>query len=358
MTINDKEYIVNEYTSGDRVVNQFVYETEYMPFDTYKFSIRQNEEDVLFNCIYYLPFPEPTPVPFSVSMDQITINGPNGCNTDTQCSSNIVEHRPCGKKCWFDIDGNKGKTTTFEYTFRGERFQIYGTNDPGHGNFKVLVDDKPVAVVSQKGKRKLYQLQYTSEIFPYGDHTIKVETMDADIELYKFAFWPSVHAIRINSTEMKPEWNPQSDDIGGLREWANEKSATQKPKNSKLNFSKLWIFGGFDPGHGNFSLKIDDKSFIVEEYGPERDVNRFVYETDYFQLEKHDVSIMQNLEDVLFNCFYYLPLPAPTPMATMTPSRTQQTSPLPFAYTDENCGKEKDKRCKTIISTQTTTYKF
>lgn len=120
-----------------------------------------------------------------------------------------------------------------------------------------------------------------------------------------------------------------------------------------MNFSNLWIFGGFDPGHRNFSLKIDDKIFIVEEYGPIRDVNRFIYETDYFQLEKNDVSIMQNLEDFLFNRFYYLPFPAPTQMATMSPSQKPQTSPLPFFYKDENCGKEKDKKCKTFISNNT-----
>lgn len=147
-------------------------------------------------------------------MDQIKITGPHACSTDNTCTKPPSLSTPCGKKCWFDIDSNKGKKTTFEYTFRGEMFQIYGTYDNGHGSYFVYVDGDKVAEVSQKrNKRELYQLQYTSDLLLYGDHTILVETNNADIELYKFVNWPAVKGARLNSTDLRPFWNVESDEL-------------------------------------------------------------------------------------------------------------------------------------------------
>lgn len=167
----------------------------------------------------------------------------------------------------------------------------------------------------KKDNRELYQLQYTSDLLLYGDHTILVETNNADIEIYKFAYWPAVKGVRLNSTDLRPFWNVQSDDIGGLREWANENSHTKEAKTATLDFSKVWIYGGFDSGHGNFTMTINDKEYIVNEYtSGDRVVNQFVYETEYMQFDTYKFSIRQNEQDVLFNCIYYLPFPEPTPV--------------------------------------------
>lgn len=250
--------------------------------------------------------PETTPVPFSISMDQMKQSGPIGCST-LPCPSTPNYSQPCGKKCWYDYDNNKDKKATFEYTFKGEKFQIYGTNDPGHGSFKLYIDNIFITDVSQKGTRELYKLQYTSELLTYADHTIRIESSNSDMELYKIAFWPSVNAIRLNSTDIKPLWNVESDGFGGQREWANENSNANKAKTTTISFSKIWIFGGFDRGHGNFTLNIDDDEYIVNEYtSGERQVNTFVYETNYRPYDQYKFSIKQKDEDVLLNCIYII----------------------------------------------------
>lgn len=68
-------------------------------------------------------------------------------------------------------------------------------------------------------ERQTYVQLYLSDILEYGEHTIKASGKSV-FELYKFVFWPSMKAKRINSTEMLSafEWHTEPDQIGGIRE--------------------------------------------------------------------------------------------------------------------------------------------
>lgn len=123
--------------------------------------------------------------------------------TYVECPKKSLPTTPCGKTCWYNPTNaeQKDDPPTFEYTFKGERYQIYGKYDNDHGKFSLYLDGNFVQNISQytSGKDIPYALQYTSPILPYGEHKIKVQSVREKIEIYKFAYWQSVHAQRLNS---------------------------------------------------------------------------------------------------------------------------------------------------------------
>ncbi|KAK8857424.1 hypothetical protein M9Y10_015829 [Tritrichomonas musculus] len=46
--------------------------------------------------------------------------------SSTNCPSNVIATEPCGKRAWFNPSSQGNDPPTFSYTFRGERYQIYG----------------------------------------------------------------------------------------------------------------------------------------------------------------------------------------------------------------------------------------
>ena len=183
---------------------------------------------------------------------------------------------------------------------------------------RVFLDGEHVIDINQGNTTETISnaLQYTSDVIPYGTHTLRVEPNGDDIELYKFTYWPSVHGIRLNSTEMKPLWNVESDGIGGLREWANENSHTAQPKRRTIRFSKIWVYDStrdIQCRHGDMMFKIDDKEILINQNTTTRVDGVLVYESDLIPFGNHTISSSQHVEDCVFNGFFYHTLPEPEP---------------------------------------------
>lgn len=227
----------------------------------------------------------------------MNITGNISCTIpDNDCDFNYSF--PCGKRCWTS-------TAQFEYTFKGERFQIYGTYDPEHRNFDVYLDDKFVANVDQHSNRLLYQLQYTSDIFPYGKHTIKVIPYDT-IELFKFTYFPSVKAKRINITEfeIKGNWETEMDNVGGYR------MSTIGLSEAFTNFScsKFWIYGTLSYFSDEFEMSFGNiKETINLHITTGRKEGILLYESDELTYMNSSLHYKINSgKSSTFYCVYYI----------------------------------------------------
>ncbi|KAK8857425.1 hypothetical protein M9Y10_015830 [Tritrichomonas musculus] len=310
--IDDKEILINQNTTT-RVDGVLVYESDYLPLKDYTISFSQHVEDCVFNNIFYLPIAEPTPVPISVPIEQMTITGKHGV-VGHGCPKDKFPTEPCGSAVWYNPASQSDNPAIITYKFKGERFQIYGKYDDSHGIYTLYLDDKLVKEISQVGSQdSTNQLQYTSELLPCDEHTIKIVCNTGEFELYKFAYWPFSNAKRVNSTDMKPLWNVESDGIGGLREWANENSHTAQPKTMTLQFSKIWVYGSTRDIHGDMMFKIDDKEILINQNTTTSVDGVLVYESDLIPFGNHTISFSQHVEDCIFNGFYYHTLPEPEP---------------------------------------------
>lgn len=346
-SINGEEHLIEENTTN-RIDNYLLYESEMLPLNDYTITFSQYFEDCILYCIYYIAEPQPTAPPISVPIELMTITGsygtsPNGCPNDK------VATKPCGTTAWFNPASHGNNPPTFSYTFKGEKFEVYGKYDNDHGKMRIYLDNQVVAEVDQntQGPDVSYVSQYTSDILPYGEHTIKVEPMNDDIELYKFAYWPSIHALRVNSTEIKPLWNVESDKIGGLREWANENSHTAEKKTRTLHYSKLWVYGSTNNNHGDMMFSINGETRYINQNTTTRHDAVLLYESDYVPLADYTLSFSQHIEDCLLYCIYYLPISPPTPVPISVPvsqinitgaKKTSTNNLCPNEIIDRPCG--------------------
>lgn len=111
-------------------------------------------------------------LPISVPIEAMSVTGDTGC-INIACPKETLPEGPCGTRCWYNPKTQKAKPA-YEYTFKGERFQVYGTWDKTHGSIAVYVNDTLTTIIDQsQHERELYVLQYTSDILPYGEHKIK-----------------------------------------------------------------------------------------------------------------------------------------------------------------------------------------
>lgn len=320
LAINGDEHYVDQNTTK-RIDGVLVYESEILPLNDYTLTMSQYIEDCLINCLYYIDEPQPTPEPISVSVDMMTKTGKYGTVTNKACPNDKVATEPCGKTVWFNPSSQGSNPPTFSYTFKGEKYQVFGKLDKDHGKFRLFLDDEVVGDFDQytSGPDQLYYLHYTSDIIPYGWHTIKVTPLGDDIEIYKFTYWPSVRALRLNSTEFKPIWNKESDGIGGLREWAHENNHANEPKTRTIRFSKIWVYGSSAIAHGDMLFTLNGKRIPINQNTTSRIDNYLVYESDYLPLEDYTISFSQHVEDCVLHSIFYLPGPEPTPIPISVP---------------------------------------
>lgn len=234
--IYDRRDIYNNYAI-DYFLRDISYdnETKTLQFNTGSNYIILMEDEIMNNLYcHQLPTPSPTPVPISIPITEMTVNGSVSCSTE-ECPYH--DYAPtCGLKCWTDGD----EKASFEYQFKGERFQIYGANNQSCGTYSVFLDGNKIATVNQNSMPFSEKIvQYTSDILPYGIHTIKAASDgNGPFHFYKFSYWPSVEATRFNSTEFDGEWVIESDHIGGLREWVNNHTHSNVTKVAKIPCSK------------------------------------------------------------------------------------------------------------------------
>lgn len=114
--------------------------------------------------------PVPDSVPLSVSIDQMTANyDESSCNTQIECTSDEKCDPTCGKQC-------TGTTNEhyFQYEFKGQQFQVYGSKGTGLGPINIQFDDKDIEISINTGETIDHTLLYTSPVLNYQIHTIKV----------------------------------------------------------------------------------------------------------------------------------------------------------------------------------------
>ena len=107
--------------------------------------------------------PISTPVPISVHVGMMKtsfdISG-RKCQIDTPCRDYNLRHTKCGKHCWTSVRGDY-----FEYTFTGDKFQVYGSKNTNHGEFELYLDGTLIETIDENSlNRKSFVLLYTSDI--------------------------------------------------------------------------------------------------------------------------------------------------------------------------------------------------
>lgn len=332
LTIDGTEVVTINEKSDTNTKMTIVYQKELeLGLHTLKFT--HGSDYVTLNCIFYeskasIAESSSSTVPISIPTNSMTITGSKECNTDNVCPSDKIPTTPCGQKCYttgtFDA--------SFEYTFTGVQFEIYGTNRSSHGNYDVYIDnDLETSNVDQtitNGKDVIYYtLQYRSKILPYGEHTIKTvgKAGTKAYEIFKFSYYPTLRGIRINTTDIEPVWAKQIDDAGGFKEIANTDAYKKSIKTFKLTCSKIWIIGSKGPNYGKFNFWMDnEEKVLVNEYHSTGVTFAVVYETDSFEYREHTFNIEYDSGNVEINCIFYDPFlsnaeePVSVPISAIT----------------------------------------
>lgn len=274
--------------------------------------------------------PKPTPLPVSVSVDSMktNLNLERNCNEDVSCDKH-PNSPECGKKCW----SNKAESDYFEYTFKGEKFEIYGSYAPNNGKFALFLDGEKLQDVDLNESSSRHRVKvFTSDDLVYGDHTIRVQGIaNNQFEIYKFAFYPSVKAIRINASDFRTSgnWEVESDKIGGTRAYSKGVGAK---KSTSFAGSKVWIYGTKDSAHGQMAVTFANKQENVNEKAQPRQDVCLVYESDKVPFNNYTLSVEQIDDPILFNCAYYLddePEPTETKPAQTVPPQTKPAQTVP-----------------------------
>ena len=111
--------------------------------------------------------PNPTALPISVPIEAIKLSGDMKYEYE-ECPKETITDTACGMRWWYTSNYHSAKSS-FEYTFKGERFQVYAKWDSTHGTFDVYLDDVKITTIDQfKYANQTNALQYTSDIIPYG----------------------------------------------------------------------------------------------------------------------------------------------------------------------------------------------
>lgn len=207
-------------------------------------------------------------------------------------------------------------------------------------------------------KKTIRTLIYQSGLLSYGDHTIKIQGTGEIIDLYKFAYWPSIKAKRINFTNIPSnvEWPSESDNIGGF---SVSTTSNDDYKSTTIKCSKFWVYGSFGPNLGSVVFNIDGIDYTFSEYSEKDVVNTLVYESKVLPYKNHTFIIkgdQLNNQKIVFNSIYYIPeqfpIPTPVPISVgidemykslpMTEENTKCETIDCHNYIDENthkCGK-------------------
>ncbi|KAK8897816.1 hypothetical protein M9Y10_000044 [Tritrichomonas musculus] len=311
-----KVNIKERYQSFNKVIdikpNFQVNLPDVVPFES---RINSNHQKII------MEEPESTPVPISVSIDWMTKTNEDDlycetqhCPTDKELSN--IDVYECGKKCW-TTNNNR---PTLEYTFKGERFAIYGTKDPAHSTFDLYLNDELLTEIDEYNNERQHKvLLYLSDILEYNTYKIKVVGKGNIFEIYKFAFWPSIKAKRVNSTDMTQTktWNTEPDYIGGLGQWTNNVGAT---KSYTMNCNKVWVYGSEAFNHGEMNIKFAYDNIDIDTKNDNRVDGKMLYESETLPFSLNEITITAK-KDIYILCIYYLYDP-PDQTQAPNPSRT------------------------------------
>lgn len=378
MTIkfNDQTKTVSQ-NSGSRVEGALLYESDELDFGTYKLDINVVQPIILIYCVYYQydpppetptispdptetpeptftpdptatplatpePTPTPSPVPISIGLTQLNSTGPKSCSPESVefdknnvqkigCNYNDLESPGaynCGYRCW-------GSQMNFEYNFKGVKFQVYGTNDPLHGSFDLVIDNgNPIEINEYRENRQAYALLYTSEELEYGEHNIKILNKDNTYEMYKISYWPWIDAKRVNMSDFVKtgNWKTESDGIGGSRQFSDSIGATAT---ITIPCSKIWVYGSTADWYSTMKLKINgEEKTIIDPRSDERMDTVLLYESSDFYFDNYTLLIESSIFPINLYAVYYvdtwaIPTKSPTVSMSPEPTLTATESPNP-----------------------------
>ena len=224
-----------------------------------------------------------------------------GCEYKNLDSPNAYR---CGLSCWSYL----GHNTSLEYTFKGVKFQIYGTIDPSHGKFNLQIDDGNIIQINEyTASRSMFTVVYTSELLEYKEHKIKIYS-DEVYEIYKLTYWPSLTAKRLNVSDIvqtSGNWTMESDGIGGNRNYTESHGSLIVP----MHCRKFWFYGLKDYYYReNITIKYGDVTEEIYPFNAERIEQTLLYESP----ELDDFHFNLNITGIfMFSFLYYEDLPIP-----------------------------------------------
>ena len=112
----------------------------------------------------------------------IRIGQMNSACTNNKSTNNL--NTECERK-YLKIASNN----CFQYTFKGEKFQIYGIKNQMSGKLIIFLDEKQILTINLANYSSENRiLLYTSNIFDYGLHIIRCQSENEPIEIYEFAY--------------------------------------------------------------------------------------------------------------------------------------------------------------------------
>lgn len=322
----------SRYNNDDlRLDSELLFESPLITVGNYKFEINL-EQTVTLNYIYYEELPLQTPEPIPISIRSAKMNKtemectPNNC-TGVNYNPDSEEQYQCGEVC----------TTTggsFEYSFTGVKFGIFGVCSKENGAFDISIDDQNVGSVDlNRETTEKYSLVYVSDDLSYHKHTVKIQGKDGQkIQLYKLVFWPSLTAKRMNITDfsLSGNWTIETDLIGGLRAYTlsgglDEVAVAQFP------YSKVWVYGTICEWHGKLNADIGDIQAELNEKDPNltsddsRLDSELLFESPEFVKDNYTVKFTIK-ETATLNFIYYIdddeskkPIPTPSVIPVSIP---------------------------------------
>lgn len=134
-----------------------------------------NREPVAYHYIYIIDEQDPE-IMISVPIANMSPEGTINCNNDDACPPDSISTVPCGERCW----STKDKLITLTYKFKGVKFQLYGTTGQNHRLFNIYLNDAFHAKCLERFGKKIltFTLFYTSDLLPYGEHTVKIQSTE------------------------------------------------------------------------------------------------------------------------------------------------------------------------------------
>lgn len=224
-------------------------------------------------------------IPYSVSIDHMSPTN------DFRCPIYFLTNNSTSKSLYKEkyLKYNNNNAS-YQYLFKGEKFELFGTFSPNHGKFDLYLDGKKIATINQNKRYKVVcTLQYSSKILLYRQHKIEIKSIGKPFEICHFSFWPSINAFRLNASEM------QISDSHFLKE------------SISLKCSKIWIFGRISNEYNDqitFLLDGKLKKLINKKIYIKNGCD-FQYEANDFILSNHKLDFLINGNSSI-NCIYFL----------------------------------------------------
>ena len=296
----------------------------------------EGPKTLMIHCIYYIE----EPVPISVGLYQMDIEGAVNCNYDLStnpqhinCPNESIDvtspnSYQCGFICWTNYG-------SFKYTFTGVGFDLYGTYSPGFLNFDLIVDNDPAQTVNvYKDTKVEYSLIYSSHIYEYGNHTVIIKGKGHPFELYKLAYWPSLKARRLNITDLTTTgtWKMETDGVGGIRGYSTSSTARAT---KEITSSRIWLFGTEASWHGSATLNfgVVDTTIYQNIYH-----GNGISKSGLLLFDSLDIPIATDTLTIntkstfMIQCLFYIDEPA-DPFPSLTPSPSISETPI-FSSSD------------------------